>query len=63
MNSNNPTISILGEDGTSYTVKMDEQPVKSSIDHKHTYKPDPSDQTDSYIAMICRCGFGYLERK
>lgn len=45
-------------------VNLSEFPVKRSIDCEHCYKEDHSDETEYYIAVVCKdCGFGYLRKK
>lgn len=52
------------EDKEPERIDLTQFPVKRSIDCLHDYKEDPSDETDTFIAVMCKdCGFGYLRKK
>lgn len=63
--SNNDYIVIEG-DGEQLKIKKSDMVWNRTGDHQHHYKPDFSDETDTYIAMQCtvaNCVHGRLFKK
>lgn len=46
-------------------VDLDKVPVHTPANCQHDYRPDPTDETDDFVAMVCakNCGHGFLKRK
>jgi len=57
-------VHITGPDGHSEVIDTSNLRPITNAGCKHEYVPDPTDETESYIAMICKhCVQGYLARK
>lgn len=63
-NQNDSIITFVGEDGDRFSVDMsDKEPINNPA-CKHVMVEDPSDQTDDFIAYVCKkCGRGRLASK
>lgn len=59
-------LELTGPDGVTEIIDLAKAPVVNNPSCEHRFMPDPTDETDDFIAYVCikqKCGMGYLVRK
>jgi hypothetical protein len=50
------------DESTTEQIDLNDAPAWKVSECDHDFKPDSSDATDYFVAMVCDCGYGYLKR-